>query len=194
MTAALALSIAPEAAQSESLREQVHVLESRPGVREVLLVTARPAEAREAQHTLIVLGGGGGGFAVTSHDGVPQVNGGLPLPQRQRLANAIGGSVVALSPPTDQPVMDRSWRLSDNHVVDLRAAVDWTRGQWPRAQTWVLGLSSGALSAAVATGPSSSMYASSMGSPPCRWRARPMRATRSSRPTGHGSRSSQTAS
>jgi hypothetical protein len=151
MTAALALSIAPEAAQSQSLREQVHVLESRPGVREVLLVTARPVEARDAQHALIVLGGGGGGFAVTSHDGMPRVNGGLPLPQRQRLANAIGGSVVALSPPTDQPVMDRSWRLSDSHVVDLRAAVDWTRSEWPHAQTWVLGLSSGALSAAVAT-------------------------------------------
>ena len=151
MTAALALSIAPEATQSEVLREHVHVLESRPGVREVLLVTARQTEARDAQHALIVLAGGGGGFAVTSRDGVPHVQGGLPLPQRQRLANAIGGSVVALSPPTDQPVMDRSWRLSDNHVVDLRAAVDWTRRQWPQAQTWVLGMSSGALSAAVAT-------------------------------------------
>jgi hypothetical protein len=148
MTAALALSIAPEAAQSECLREHVHVLESRPGVREVLLVTTRHAAAR---HALILLGGGGGGFAVTSHDGVPHVHGGLPLPQRQHLAHAIGGSVVALSPPTDQPVMDRSWRMSDNHVVDLRAAVDWTRQQWPGAQTWVVGLNSGALSAAVAT-------------------------------------------
>ena len=45
MTAALALSIAPEAVQSEALRERVQVLESRPGVREVLLVTEAMAPA-----------------------------------------------------------------------------------------------------------------------------------------------------
>jgi hypothetical protein len=151
MTAALAISIAPEAAQSEALREHVQVLESRPGVREVLLVTAGHAQPIEAQHAVIVLGGGGGGFAVTSLDGVPRVHGGLPLSQRQRLASAIGGAVVALSPPTDRPVMDRTWRLSDNHVIDMQTAVNWTRQQWPQAQTWVLGLNSGALSAAVAT-------------------------------------------
>jgi len=71
--------------------------------------------------------------------------------QRQRWANAIGGSVVALSPPTDRPVMDRSWRLGAHHLTDIRTAVTWMRQQWPLAQTWVLGLNSGALSAAVAT-------------------------------------------
>jgi len=151
MTAALAISIAPEAAQSESLRERVQVLESRPGVREVLLVTEGHARAVDEQHAVIVLGGGGGGFAITSRDGVPSVHGGLPLSQRQRLANAIGGAVVALSPPTDRPVMDRSWRLSNDHVADMRSAVHWTRRQWPHAHTWVLGLNNGALSAAVAT-------------------------------------------
>ena len=151
MTAALAISIAPDAVRSESLREGVQVLESRPGVQQVLLVTEGRAQSFDAQHAIIVLGGGGGGFAVTCRDGVPCVHGGLPLAQRQRLANAIGGSVVALSPPTDRPVMDRTWRLSDDHVADIRSAVSWTRRQWPLAQTWVLGLNSGALSAAVAT-------------------------------------------
>jgi hypothetical protein len=151
MTAALAYSIAPAAVQSEALRERVQVLESRPGVREVLLVTAAPSRPANDRHAVIVLGGGGGGFAVTCHDGVPCVHGGLPVPQRQRLATAIGGPVVALSPPTDQPVMDRDWRRSDRHVRDLQAAVDWTRAQWPHALTWVLGLNHGALSAAVAT-------------------------------------------
>jgi len=148
VTAALALSIAPDA--SAALRERVQVLESRPGVREVLLVTEATPHADE-QHAVIVLGGGGGGFAVTSRDGVPSVQGGLPLPQRQRLANAIGGPVVALSPPTDRPVMDRAWRLSDDHVADMQTAVQWTKQQWPQARTWVLGLNNGALSAAVAT-------------------------------------------
>src|SRR6185437_11355709 len=150
MTAALALAIAPDPVQSQALRERVQVLESRPGVHEVLLVTegAHPADPR---HAVIVLGGGGGGFAVTSRDGLPRVQGGLLLSQRERLANAIGGAVVALSPPTDRPVMDRSWRMSDDHVADIRSAVSWTRRQWPLAQTWVLGLNSGALSAAVAT-------------------------------------------
>ena len=151
MTAALAISIAPQTAQSNAFREHVQVLESRPGVRQVMLVTMAQAQPAKARHALIVLGGGGGGFAVTSSDGRPQVQGGLPLAERQRLANAIGGCVLALSPPTDQPVMDRSWRLSDNHIADLRAAVHWTREQWPLAQTWVLGMESGALSAAVAT-------------------------------------------
>ena len=149
MTAALAFSIAP--VQSEALRERVQVLESRPGVREVLLVTESGQRDADERHAVIVLGGGGGGFAVTSRDGVPSVHGGLPLSQRQRLANAIGGAVVALSPPTDRPVMDRSWRLCDDHVADMQSAVHWTRSQWPQSRTWVLGLNNGALSAAVAT-------------------------------------------
>jgi hypothetical protein len=151
MTAALAISIAPHAVQSEVLRERVQVLESRPGVRQVLLVTAGAGRFANNQHAVIVLGGGGGGFAVTCPDGIPCVQGGLPLPQRQRLASAIGGPVMALSPPTDQPVMNRDWRMSDRHVADLQAAVNWTKAQWPQAQTWILGLNNGALSAAVAT-------------------------------------------
>lgn len=151
MTAALAIPIAPEAAPSETLRERVQVLESRPGVREVLLITAASAGPAKDQHAVIVLGGGGGGFDVTCPDGVYCVQGGLSLPQRQRLASALGGPVVALSPPSDQPVMDRNWRMCGRHVADLRAAVKWTSAQWPQAQTWVLGVSSGALSAAVAT-------------------------------------------
>jgi len=151
MTAALAISIAPEAAQAEALRDRVHVLESRAGVREVLLVTEGSTWRGSHQHSVIILGGGGGGFAVTCPDGVPCVQGGLPLAQRHRLAHAIGGPVLALSPPTDRPVMDREWRMSDRHVADLEAAVTWSKTQWPQAQTWVLGLNSGALSAAVAT-------------------------------------------
>ncbi len=151
MTAALAIRIAPEAVQSETLRERVHVLESRPGVRQVLLVSTAHEPSTNDKHVVIVLGGGGGGFAVTSPNGVPCVQGGLPLPQRQRLANAIGGPVLALSPPTDQPVMNREWRMSDRHVTDLHAAVTWTKAEWPHAQTWLLGLNHGALSAAVAT-------------------------------------------
>ena len=127
------------------------MLESRPGVREVLLVTEAAHFGSAERHAVIVLGGGGGGFAVTSLDGVPSVHGGLPVSERQRLANAIGGAVIALSPPSDRPVMDRAWRLCDDHVADMQRAVQWSRQQWPHAQTWVLGLNDGALSAAVAT-------------------------------------------
>ena len=151
MTAALALSIAPEAAQSEALRERIQVLESRPGVRQVLLVTEAPMQRAGEQHAVIVLGGGGGGFAVVSRDGLPHVYGGLSLEQRQRLADRIGGAVVALSPPSDRPVMDRDWRLSNAHVCDMQSALEWVRAQWPCAHAWVLGINDGALSAAVAT-------------------------------------------
>jgi len=151
MTAALALSIAPDVAQSEALRERVQVLESRPGVREVLLVTEAPTRARGERHVVLVLGGGGGGFAVVSRDGLPEVYGGLSLEQRQRLADAIGGAIIALSPPSDRPIMDRDWRLSSAHVCDMQRAIEWTRAQWPCASAWVLGINNGALSAAVAT-------------------------------------------
>ena len=126
------------------------MLESRPGAREVLLVTSGGLPPADDEHAVIVLSGGGGGFAVTCPDGVPRVQGGLPLSQRQRLASSIGGPVMALSPPSDQPVMDREWRMSERHVVDLQAAVDWTKTQWPMARR-VLGVNNGALSAAVAT-------------------------------------------
>jgi hypothetical protein len=150
MSTAPALTSAARASVAEPLRERVQVLETRRGVREVLLVSLGTAVPANDQHAIIVLGGGGGGFAVTSDDGVSRVHGGLPLSQRQQLANAIGGPVVAVSPPTDQPVIDRQWRMSDEHVADLQAAVEWTKAQWPLAHTWVLGLNSGALSAAVA--------------------------------------------
>ena len=153
MTAALPLPpTTPEpAAAPEAPRERVQVLESRPGVREVLLVTAGGLPPANDAHAVIVLSGGGGGFAVTCPDGVPRVQGGLPLSQRQRLAASIGGPVMALSPPSDQPVMDREWRMSERHVVDLQAAVAWANTQWPAAKVWVLGVNNGALSAAVAT-------------------------------------------
>src|SRR5436190_16184134 len=151
MTAALLLPPAPEAVPAEELRERVQLLESRSGVREVRLVTSGGVQPAEDEHAVIVLSGGGGGFAVTCPDGVPRVQGGLPVSQRQRLAASIGGPVMALSPPSDQPVMNREWRMSDRHVVDLQAAVDWTKTQWPSAKTWVLGVNNGALSAAVAT-------------------------------------------
>lgn len=149
MTAALAVSIAPEAAQSPA-DERIQVLEPRPGIRQVLLVTASRAQAACDGHVVIVLGGGGGGFSVTSMDGVLRVYGGLPLAQRQRLANAIGGAVIAQSPPTDQPVMNRMWRMSALHLVDLQSTVDWARTRWPQGQIWILGLNHGALSAALA--------------------------------------------
>ena len=153
MTAALALPAAPDVSApvvAPTLRERVQVLESRPGVREVLMITANSGAISANRHVVIVLAGGGGGFVVTFHDGMPCVQGGLPLAQRQRLASTVGGPVVALSPPTDQPVMSREWRMSEQHVADLAAAVAWTTGTWPAARTWVLGVAHGALSAAVA--------------------------------------------
>jgi hypothetical protein len=79
MTAALLLPHAPDAVPAEGMRERVQVLESRPGAREVLLVTSGGLPPADDEHAVIVLSGGGGGFAVTCPDGVPRVQGGLPL-------------------------------------------------------------------------------------------------------------------
>ena len=72
MTAALPIPIAFEEAATAPLRERIQVLESRPGVREVLIITAS-AGMGASRHVVIVLAGGGGGFAVTFPDGVPCV-------------------------------------------------------------------------------------------------------------------------
>jgi hypothetical protein len=148
--AGLAIRHAPEAAQAEvSSRESVQVLESRPGVRQVLLVTSTET-TRPVGNVVVALGSGGGGFARNPEDGVMRVQGGFQAEQHRRLAEAVGGAVVALSPPTDQPVMDVDWRLSAAHVTDLRAAVAWSRKRWPDAVVWVLGFEAGGMSAAVA--------------------------------------------
>ena len=70
MTAALAIPRALEDAPARQ-RERIQVLESRPGVREVLIITASSAGTDAERHAVIVLAGGGGGFAVTFSDGVP---------------------------------------------------------------------------------------------------------------------------
>ncbi|HMA31136.1 MAG TPA: hypothetical protein VKT00_04900 [Casimicrobiaceae bacterium] len=148
--AGLAIRPAPAPAQAEvSHREGVQVIESRPGIRQVLLVTSVET-ARPVGNVVVVLGSGGGGLARNPADGVMRVQGGFAAWQQRRLAEAIGGAVVALSPPTDQPVMDLDWRLSAAHVADLRAAVAWSRQRWPEAAVWMLGFESGGMSAAVA--------------------------------------------
>lgn len=149
-TAGLALRDAPDAAQARfSHRECVQVVESRPGVRQVLLVTSDET-GRQVGHVVVVLGSGGGGFIHSPDDGVMRVQGGFQVAQHRRLAGEIGGAVIALSPPTDQPVMDVDWRLSAAHVADMRAAVAWSRERWPGADLWMLGFETGGMSAAVA--------------------------------------------
>lgn len=148
--AGLAIRHAPEAAQAEvSSRESVQVIESRPGVRQVLLVTSVETSGAVG-NVVVVLGSGGGGFARNPDDGVMRVQGGFQPGQLRRLAGEVGGAIVALSPPTDQPVMDVDWRLSAPHVTDMRAAVAWSRKRWPDADVWVLGFEAGGMSAAVA--------------------------------------------
>ena len=148
--AGLALRDAPDAAQARlSHRESVQVIESRRGVRQVLLVTSVET-GKQVGHVVVVLGSGGGGFTHSPDDGVMRVQGGFQVAQQRRLAGEIGGAVVALSPPTDQPVMDVDWRLSASHVADMRAAVAWSRERWPQAAMWMLGFETGGMSAAVA--------------------------------------------
>ena len=149
--AGVALRPAPDAAPARPpRRDGVQVIESRPGVRQLLLVTSVEG-ARQVGDVVVMLGSGGGGFEVNQDDGAMRVQGGFQPGQQQRLAEAIGGAVVALSPPSDRPVMDLDWRLSSTHVDDLRAAVAWSRERWPGAAVWMLGFEAGALSAAVAT-------------------------------------------
>ena len=131
------------------LRESLLAVESRPGVKELLVIT--PGSNRDVRNVVLMLGGGGGGFAIgsASATGAFDVRGGYPISARQQLADAVG-AVIVVSEPSDQPVMDWDWRASDQHVADLRAAVRIANTQWPNAKVWVLGVSNGALSAAVA--------------------------------------------
>jgi poly(3-hydroxybutyrate) depolymerase len=142
------LAATPARAADEAKAENFLTLESRPGVKElVVLVPGRQGDG--AKHVVLMLSGGGGVIGLAARDGKIDVLGGYPITQRQRLADAVG-AVAVVSPPTDQPVMDLDWRETDLHVADLRAAVAAVRKRFPAADVWMLGISNGAVSAAVA--------------------------------------------
>ena len=93
MTAAAVVPAAPARCTAEALRERVQVLESRPGAREVLAVSSRGAPRRRRTARRDRARRRRWRICGDVPDGVPRVQGGLPLSQRQRLANAIGGPV-----------------------------------------------------------------------------------------------------
>jgi alpha/beta superfamily hydrolase len=140
---------APAAAE-----ETVLAVESRPGVKEVLVLTpgSSVAEQGSAKNVVIVLGGGSGQIAISKTADGPdagklKIGGSLPIVARQELADKVGAAAI-LAQPSDRPVMDQEWRDSGAHVADIAAAVTVVQQRFPGAKVWLLGLSNGSWSAA----------------------------------------------
>jgi hypothetical protein len=147
--AVVGLAAVPAMAAQGTAAEEFLAVESRPGVKELLVLTPGP-EGDAAKNVVLMLEGGSGIFGFASHDGKAEVQAAFPIAQRQKLADAVGATVV-LSPPTDHPVMEVDWRKSSfDHVADLRVAVAVVKKRFPAANVWMMGISNGALSAAVA--------------------------------------------
>lgn len=147
--AAAVLAATPVRAAQEPGAEEFVAVESRPGVKELLVLSPGP-KGDAAKNVVLMLEGGSGIFGIASRDGKVDVQAAFPIAQRQKLADAVGATAV-LSPPTDHPVMEVDWRKSSfDHVADLRAAVAVVKKRFPAARVWMLGISNGALSAAVA--------------------------------------------
>jgi len=134
--------------------ESVLQIESRPGVKEVMVLTpgASVAEQGKANNAVIMLNGGSGqiwiGRTTDGPDaGKLKVGGSLPIVARQELADKVG-AVAILAQPSDRPVMDQEWRDSKEHVADIAAAVTVVQQRFPGAKVWLLGLSNGSWSAA----------------------------------------------
>jgi alpha/beta superfamily hydrolase len=144
---------APVAAEESVLR-----IDSRPGVKEVMVVTpgksvtALTPSLSKASNVVIMLNGGSGqvwiGKAPDGPDaGKLKVGGAMPILAREALADKVG-AVAILTQPSDRPVMDQEWRDSREHVADVAAAVKVVRERFPGTKVWLLGISNGAWSAA----------------------------------------------
>jgi pimeloyl-ACP methyl ester carboxylesterase len=110
-------------------------LQSRPGVVEPIYVTDVPSP----KATVILFPGGVGVIASVRNNFLIRV-----APR----FTAAGMTVVLFDTPSDRPTgMDRSFRLTPQHLNDITAAVTWVNNH-SKAPIWLIGTSNGSISAA----------------------------------------------
>lgn len=104
-------------------------------------------EARDgAKATVLLFPGGGGGFGKVE-DGKASSQNFLVRSTQYFLAN--GFNVAIFGKPGDTDDLDYSDRITDKHMTDVRAVLDFVKQQSP-APVWIVGTSRGTVSATAA--------------------------------------------
>ena len=104
-------------------------------------------EAHEgAKATVLLFPGGGGGFGKLE-GGKPSSQNFLVRSMQYFLAN--GFNVAIFGKPSDTDDLDYPDRVSDRHMADVRAVLDFVKQQSP-APIWIIGTSRGSVSATAA--------------------------------------------
>ena len=96
-----------------------------------------------AKATVFLFPGGGGGFGKIV-DGKPTSNNFLVRSVPYFLAS--GFNVAIFGRPSDSEDLDYADRISDTHLLDVRAVLDYVKKQSP-APVWIIGTSRGTVSA-----------------------------------------------
>ncbi|MDD2879073.1 MAG: alpha/beta hydrolase [Rhodoferax sp.] len=97
-----------------------------------------------ATATLLVFPGGGGGFGKVE-DGWPTSNNFLV--RTARLWAAQGFNLAIFGRPNDSAELGYEDRISDKHMADAKAVLDWVKRKSP-APVWIMGTSRGTVSTA----------------------------------------------
>ena len=127
--------------------ETGNVVESRPGVRQMFVVSADSniADPKAVKHIVLLLTGGAG-FIPLAVDGIKEQKPGR-VALRGFMAEKLG-VVVAVGLPSDQQQgLSLDWREGEQHVQDVSAVMDVLMTQYPAARVTVLGFSNGCRSA-----------------------------------------------
>lgn len=119
---------------------QTFKVPTRPDVKTTLFWEAKDA----AKATVLLFPGGGGGFGKVEN-GKPTSNNFLVRSVPYFLEN--GFNVAVFGRPSDSEELDYADRISENHLADVRAVLEFIKQQSP-APIWVIGTSRGAISAA----------------------------------------------
>ncbi len=125
---------APAVAESDRLVK----IDSRPGV----AVSFYYMKREGAKASVVLLTGGGGGIGMKN--GIPTSNNFLVRSRDLFAAN--GFNVAVVGKPSDKDTLDGSFRISPEHIEDLRQVLDFLKND-EGVPVWIVGTSMGSISA-----------------------------------------------
>jgi predicted alpha/beta-hydrolase family hydrolase len=100
-------------------------------------------ETPNAKATVLILPGGGGGFG-RIENGLPSSNGFLVRTSPQWIEE--GFNYAAFGMASDLPELDYPVRVSEKHLTDLKATIEWLKTK-TNTPIWLVGTSRGTISA-----------------------------------------------
>jgi hypothetical protein len=130
------------ASLSANANGQLYKIETRPGVKTTVFWEAQEG----AKATVFLFPGGGGGFGKVEN-GKPTGNNFLVRSVPHFLAN--GFNVAIFGRPSDSEGLDYADRISESHLTDVRAVLEFVKTQ-SSLPIWIVGTSRGTVSATAA--------------------------------------------